>query len=164
MRLICGAEVYVVATDPYLWLPSEHLIITVCFFLFPTYEPCFRGPESKEKAVGGKKKPKKQTEDITASLPQLVQTGSVSLKPALMVLMTFLTLHSVLILAIPYKKEDVFFFFPSNNKPWLTKELINKQKKIFLLTGVSSDRKAVSEEVRAEFAKFKSTHKSKIEE
>lgn len=35
-------------------------------FVFPTYKPCFRGRESKEKAA--EKKKKKRTEDITASL------------------------------------------------------------------------------------------------
>lgn len=80
-----------------------------------------------------------------------------------MVSMNFLTLHSVLILLIPYKREKGIYFFSSNNKPWLTKERINEEKKIFF-TGVSSDMKAVSEEVRTEFAKFKSTHKSEIEE
>lgn len=56
----------------------------------------------------GEERKKKRTEDITASLRARLNR-SVSLKPALMVSMNFPTLHSVLILLIPYEKENAFF-------------------------------------------------------
>lgn len=130
------------------------------FSLFPTYKLCFRGRESKEKAVEEKKK--KRTEDITASL-QACLDGQCFFEACTDGIDDLSDTTFCVDSVDSLQKRKCYFFF-SDNKPWLTKELINEEKKIFFFTSVSGDKKAVSEEVRTEFAKFKSTHKSKIEE